>query len=49
MTKSDPANPIYFHIDWVKPGKHVYVVNHDQDVIHSDGEEGKEAKRFEKF
>ena len=25
----------------LKPGKHVYVVKHDNDGIYSDGEEGK--------
>ena len=28
-TKVDPNNKIYFHIDWVKPGRHTFVVEHD--------------------
>ena len=40
VTKSDPSNPIYFHIDWLKPGKHYYVVNHDNENVYSSGEEG---------
>lgn len=30
--KVDPHNRIHFHIDWIKPGRHNFIVNHDQDV-----------------
>ena len=28
-TKIDPNNNVYFHIDWVKPGRHTFIVEHD--------------------
>ena len=29
-TKVDQSNPVYFHIEWVRPGRHTFVVEHDQ-------------------
>jgi len=28
--KVDQATTNYFHIDWVRPGRHTFVVEHDQ-------------------
>jgi len=28
--KVDPANPVYFHVDWVRPGRHTFVIEHDK-------------------
>ena len=25
-SKIDPGQKVYFHVDWVKPGKHTYLV-----------------------
>lgn len=25
-SKIDPGTKVYFHVDWVKPGKHTYLV-----------------------
>jgi hypothetical protein len=47
--KVDPSNPIYFHVDWVRPGKHIYVVEHDNSRVASDGEEGQDERKFEDF
>ena len=35
---------VYFHIDWVKPGRHVYAVEHTPDEIYLDEEEEKDGK-----
>ena len=29
-TKVDEYNKIYFEVGWVKPGRHVFVVEHDE-------------------
>ena len=29
-TQVDQTNPIYFHVDWLRPGRHHFVVEHDQ-------------------
>ena len=29
--KVDPNHKMYFHIDWMRPGKHVFVVEHDKE------------------
>ena len=29
--KMDPNSPLYVHIDWVKPGRHTFVIKHDAD------------------
>ena len=47
--KVDPSNPIYFHVDWLRPGKHVYLVEHDNEPVASDGEEGQDEKKFNAF
>lgn len=26
----DPNSPLYVHIDWVKPGRHTFVIKHDE-------------------
>lgn len=41
----DPNQKIYFHIDWVRPGRHVFLIQHDNDEIRvGDGaEEEKKA------
>ena len=25
----DPSQPMYFHMDWVRPGKHIFIVEQD--------------------
>ena len=27
---------IYFHIDWMKPGRHVYTIEHSNEIVHED-------------
>ena len=41
----DSNQKIYFHIDWVRPGRHVFLIQHDNDDIQiNDGaEEQKKA------
>lgn len=34
--KVDPNHKMFFHIDWVKPGKHMFVVEHDKESIILD-------------
>lgn len=29
-TQVDLTNPVYFHVDWLRPGRHHFVVEHDQ-------------------
>ena len=29
----DPTQKIYFHIDWVRPGRHTFLIQHDNDDI----------------
>ena len=40
---------IYFHIDWVKPGRHIYTIEHTPDEIYTDDEAEKEGKMFEEM
>ena len=36
-SKVDQSNKNYFHIDWVRPGRHTFLVEHDQgDAIFDD-------------
>ena len=34
----DPTS-IYFHIDWLKPGRHVYAINHSNAPVYEDDED----------
>lgn len=34
----DPGTKVYFHIDWVKPGKHTFLVNHDNELVKMEPE-----------
>ena len=45
----DKNNQMYFHVDFVAPGKHVFFVKHDPDEIHSDGEDGQASKKLSDF
>ena len=29
----DQSNKMFFHIDWVKPGRHTFVVEHDHSEV----------------
>ena len=40
---------IYFHIDWVKPGRHVYAIEHTPDPIYEDEEAEREGKMMEEL
>ena len=40
---------IYFHIDWVKPGRHVYAIEHTPEPIYSGDEAEKEGKMLEEM
>lgn len=38
----DANQKIYFHLDWVRPGRHTFVVQHDNDDIQfNDGQDEK--------
>ena len=40
-TTVDPSHQMYFHIDWVRPGKHIFVVEHDKGgAILDEADEG---------
>ena len=42
-TEIDPNQKIYFHVDWVKPGRHTFLIRHDNDDIKlEDGEQEQE-------
>ena len=32
-SKIDPGSKVYFHVDWVKPGRHVFLVQHDSQEV----------------
>ena len=35
-TKIDPESKLFFHIDWLKPGRHTFLVQHDNYDIQFD-------------
>ena len=47
----DPSHKMYFHIDWVRPGKHIFVVEHDKGgkILDEEDEEIKYEKRWQSF
>lgn len=32
-SKIDPGSKVYFHVDFVKPGRHTYLISHDKNSI----------------
>jgi len=42
----DPTNKVYFHIDWLKPGRHTFLIQHDNNEITIDDEVVKPIKRM---
>ena len=32
-SKIDPGSKVYFHVDWVRPGRHVFLVQHDSQEV----------------
>ena len=44
----DQSSQNYFHIDWVKPGRHTFVIEHDIGNSIYDEEE-KYEERWQKF
>ena len=43
--KLDPKTKVYFHIDWLRPGRHTFLIQHDADEIKLDSDEEKEKKK----
>ena len=46
--KLDPKTKVYFHIDWLKPGRHTFVIQHDAQRIKLDSAEEKERQKNKK-
>ena len=36
--KIDPGTKVYFHIDWVKPGRHTFLIQHDNQEVKLEKE-----------
>ena len=41
----DPNTKVYFHLDWLKPGRHTFIINHDNDNIKFNDKEEKEEQK----
>ncbi len=45
--KTDSDSKVYIHVDWVKPGKHTYLVHHvSEDATSDEEDEPKTAFNF---
>ena len=41
----DPKTKVYFHIDWLRPGKHTFVIQHDNEEIKCDDSDDEKNKK----
>ena len=42
----DANQEIYFHIDWLKPGRHVYAIEHTIGEVAEDDDHAAEVKKL---
>lgn len=47
-TKPDQSNQLFFDIGWVRPGRHVFCIEHDEGGAILD-EDDKYGNRFKSF
>ena len=42
----DENQEIYFHMDWLKPGRHVYVIEHSVGEVAVDDDDAQDIKKM---